>query len=47
MLMCEGGAGGDDGIHKLSDPQLGDILAWSLAPTGAKALSTADTLTDP
>lgn len=28
MCMCEGGTRGDDRISKLSDPQLGDILAW-------------------
>lgn len=39
MPMCEGSTGGNDGTHKQSDPQLGGILAWSLAPTGAKALS--------
>lgn len=42
--MCEGGARGNDGIRTLSGTQLGDILAWSLAHTDAKALGTADTL---
>lgn len=44
MCICEGGTGGDDGICKLSDPQLGDIPAWSLAPSAAKTPSTADAL---
>jgi len=42
--MHKGGTSGADGIRKLRDPQLGDILAWPLAPSSAKAPNTADTL---